>query len=62
MSYNVAIGTYEGILYGLNVKIENFNLMTEILFSNKNHINCIKSVTFCGNKYLASSGSDDKIW
>ncbi|KXN72478.1 WD40 repeat-like protein [Conidiobolus coronatus NRRL 28638] len=61
--FEVVVGTYEKILYGLKVsevKNSKFSLSVEPTFIIPAHLNSIKTIN-CGGRYLASGSADENI-
>lgn len=72
VSVNVAVGSYERLLYGFNLRMQAGKLQFKPLFMFPAHITCIKSVALSppppgsskGGKWLITGGTDEsiKVW
>ncbi|TIA91397.1 hypothetical protein E3P99_01112 [Wallemia hederae] len=72
VSLNVSVGSYERLLYGFNLRLQDGDLKFKPLFMFPAHITCIKSVALSppppgsskGGKWLITGGTDEsvKVW
>ncbi|EIM19418.1 WD40 repeat-like protein [Wallemia mellicola CBS 633.66] len=72
VSLNISVGSYERLLYGFNLRLNEGKLQFKPLFMFPAHITCIKSVGLSppppgstkGGKWLITGGTDEslKVW
>lgn len=60
MSYSLAVGTYEKLLYGFDISISNKKLLHKLLYVIPAHISGITAIA-CNGTFLATGSSDDSI-